>query len=139
MKWWKRSDFEVTKETHVSAGWLSYGDVFYVIIDVIHIEGILPKGPYPPCVSMAGRALLAGYPQYMNEEGLNRTTWSIGSGSLTFVNSQDMDSVDGRGLAVQRPSYSYQTIGVNGKLTHGVSVSINGISRNSKNTVKSLI
>ena len=24
-------------------------------------EGILPKGPYLPCVSMAGRALLAGY------------------------------------------------------------------------------
>ena len=29
-----------------------------------HIEGILPKGPYLPCVSMAGRALLAGYPRY---------------------------------------------------------------------------
>ena len=26
-----------------------------------HIEGILPKGPYLPCVSMAARALLAGY------------------------------------------------------------------------------
>ena len=24
-------------------------------------DGILPKGPYLPCVSMAGRALLAGY------------------------------------------------------------------------------
>ena len=31
-----------------------------------HIEGILPKGPYLPCVSMAGRALLAGYPRYEN-------------------------------------------------------------------------
>ena len=29
-----------------------------------HIEGILPKGPYPPFVSMAGRALLAGYHRY---------------------------------------------------------------------------
>ena len=27
----------------------------------IHIEGILPKGPYLACVSMAGSALLAGY------------------------------------------------------------------------------
>ena len=27
------------------------------------IEGILPKGPYLPCVSMAGGALLAGYPR----------------------------------------------------------------------------
>ena len=29
-----------------------------------YIEGILPKGPYLPCVSMAGRALLAGYHWY---------------------------------------------------------------------------
>ena len=28
------------------------------------IEGILPKGPYLPCVSMAGRALSAGYHRY---------------------------------------------------------------------------
>ena len=32
----------------------------------IYIEGILPKGPYLPCVSMAGRALLAGYHRYVN-------------------------------------------------------------------------
>ena len=31
----------------------------------MHIDGILPKGPYLPCVSMAGRALLAGYHRYM--------------------------------------------------------------------------
>ena len=29
------------------------------------IEGILPKGPYPPCLRMADRALLAGYPRHM--------------------------------------------------------------------------
>ena len=29
-----------------------------------YIEGILPKGPYPPCLRMADRALLAGYPRY---------------------------------------------------------------------------
>ena len=28
-------------------------------------EGILPKGPYLPCVSMAGRALLAGYHRFI--------------------------------------------------------------------------
>ena len=27
-------------------------------------DGILPKGPYLPCVSMTGRALLAGYPRF---------------------------------------------------------------------------
>ena len=32
---------------------------------VSFIEGILPKGPYLLCVSMAGRALLAGYHRYM--------------------------------------------------------------------------
>ena len=28
-----------------------------------HVEGILPKGPYLPCVSMGGGALLAGSPR----------------------------------------------------------------------------
>ena len=32
--------------------------------EILSIEGILPKGPYLPCASMAGRALLAGYPCY---------------------------------------------------------------------------
>ena len=27
------------------------------------VEGILPKGPYPPCLRMADRALLAGDPR----------------------------------------------------------------------------
>ena len=31
------------------------------------IAGILQKGPYLPCVSMAGRALLAGYHRYVRE------------------------------------------------------------------------
>ena len=34
------------------------------------IEGILTKGPYLPCVSMAGRALLAGY--HRNRAALDR-------------------------------------------------------------------
>ena len=29
-----------------------------------YIDGILPKGPYPPCLRMADRAFLAGYPRY---------------------------------------------------------------------------
>ena len=28
-----------------------------------YVGGILPKGPYPPCLRMADRALLAGYPR----------------------------------------------------------------------------
>ena len=34
---------------------------------ILHIEGILSKGPYLPCVSMAGRAILAGYLRYESE------------------------------------------------------------------------
>ena len=30
-----------------------------------YMEGILPKGPYPPCLRMADRALLAGYSRYL--------------------------------------------------------------------------
>ena len=29
-------------------------------------DGILPKGPYPPCLGMADRALLAGYPRFLS-------------------------------------------------------------------------
>ena len=32
---------------------------------LVNIEGILPKGPFLPCVSMTGRALLAWYHRYM--------------------------------------------------------------------------
>ena len=33
------------------------------IYENTQFEGILPKGPYPPCLRMADRALLAGYPR----------------------------------------------------------------------------
>ena len=35
------------------------------LIEIVDIEGILPKGPYLPYVSMAGRALLARYHRYV--------------------------------------------------------------------------
>ena len=38
---------------HLNGGW-----------SAPYIEGILPKGPYLPCVSIAGRSLLAGYHRY---------------------------------------------------------------------------
>ena len=34
-----------------------------LVISRSNIEGILPKGPYPPCLRMADRVLLAGYPR----------------------------------------------------------------------------
>ena len=46
-----------------------------------YIEGILPKGPYLPCVSMAGRALLAGYRRHMvrlsnTNSNTNSNSWN---------------------------------------------------------------
>ena len=35
-----------------------------ITMDSRYINGILPKGPYPPCIGMADRALLAGYHRY---------------------------------------------------------------------------
>ena len=36
-----------------------------LVPDTWYIEGILPKGPYLPCVSMAGRVILAGYHRHV--------------------------------------------------------------------------
>ena len=35
--------------------------VWAITNDGEHVDGILPNGPYPPCLHMADRALLAGY------------------------------------------------------------------------------
>ena len=40
-----------------------------------YMDGILPKGPYLPCVRMAGRTLLAGYHRYMGEEHCPTRLW----------------------------------------------------------------
>ena len=47
-----------------------------------YLEGILPKGPYLPCVSMAGRALLAGYPWSMSS--IPKQGWYLASDILGF-------------------------------------------------------
>ena len=42
-----------------------------------HFECILPKGPYPPCLRMADRALLAGYPRFLLTNSLGGDYWSF--------------------------------------------------------------
>ena len=37
---------------------------YFMHVWMPHFDGILPKGPYPPCLRMADRALLAEYPRY---------------------------------------------------------------------------
>ena len=40
-------------------------------IFVSDFEGILPKGPYPPCLRMTDRGLLAGYPQFVSTRNIS--------------------------------------------------------------------
>ena len=53
--------------------------VFVFIEFQSHVEGILTKGPYPPCLPMAGRALLAGYPrcEKLGMECVSETHFSL--------------------------------------------------------------
>ena len=46
-----------------------------------YIEGILPKGPYPPCLRMADRVLLVRYPRYMInwKNGIYNCCWWSGA------------------------------------------------------------
>ena len=53
------------------------------LVALVHFEDILPKGSYLPCVSMAGRALLAGY---------HRFCWSVCISTLSLM----YDPVTGR-------------------------------------------
>ena len=42
--------------------WCCYNEINFLQKSSQQIDGILPKGPYPPCLCMADRALLAWYP-----------------------------------------------------------------------------
>ena len=50
-----------------------------------YIEGILPKGPYPPCLRMAERALVAGYPRYVCSQRLFIDICSLGQGICVYT------------------------------------------------------
>ena len=45
------------KTLSMNLNWKWYSDAH----GLWYVDGILPKGPYPPCLRMADRALLAGY------------------------------------------------------------------------------
>ena len=43
-----------------------------------HIDGILPKGPHPPCLRMADRALLVGYPRHFHSRKcFEKVVWKM--------------------------------------------------------------
>ena len=51
---------------HATVTWISRMMQSHAIMGwLCDFEDILPKGPYLPCLSMAGRALLAGYSQFL--------------------------------------------------------------------------
>ena len=56
--------FRTDSRRNARGFWLEYTGMDDMWL-ILQIEGILPKGPYLPCVSMAGRALLAGYHRNM--------------------------------------------------------------------------
>ena len=68
-----------------------------------HIDGILPKGPYPPCLRMADRALLTGYPRYLHTECVAPFT------SITFYAGWNQSSSHkSNGWAkMYTPNYNY--------------------------------
>ena len=57
--------YSYTENSSWNRYWLTNPYGIFISYGILHIDGILPKGPYLPCVSMAGRALLAGYHRYM--------------------------------------------------------------------------
>ena len=45
------------------------------VIELPCVDCILPKGPYPPCLRMADRALLAGYPRCLFSVANDVSSW----------------------------------------------------------------
>ena len=54
------------------------------------LDGILPKGPYPPCLRMADRALLAGYLRTVNSLMLPHLLCSMLSYGMSIVSLLDI-------------------------------------------------
>ena len=53
---------ELPQHSELSMKWIKHMHALIMFFSYLSsVEGILPKGPYLPCVSMAGRPFLAGY------------------------------------------------------------------------------
>ena len=60
---------EEVPDVHVRSlkcSWCVIQAEYVWISSVSYVDGILPKGPYPPCLCMADRAFFAGYPRCMS-------------------------------------------------------------------------
>ena len=67
-----------------------------LFLGVQYIEGILPKRPHPPCLRMADRALLAGYPRYVYNHAFCycRAIWRLVCWKLTRTSNYIPQSFD---------------------------------------------
>ena len=65
--------------------------------NITQFEGILPKGPYLPCVSMAGKALLAGYPQIVLVIEQNKVI-SFSWKNVLILSETNTDSLNRTGI-----------------------------------------
>ena len=77
---------------------------------VTYIQGILPIGPYPPCLRMPDRGLLAGYPRYFIQNFSGHRC--LRSGANDFIEHGLRDIAKTRGmLSVKRfPCYWWTRI-----------------------------
>ena len=66
-----------------------------------YFQGILPKGPYLPCVSMVGRALLAGCHRFVSH-GRSK---NMNVGMLKGINNTDKNSSKYPSLRHYKPSF----------------------------------
>ena len=73
-----------------AAKWITYNQAYSTSPE---IEGILPKGPYQPCLRMADRDLLAGYPRNMSK--IHALFW-LGTDQFTVIRQ---DTITACGLS----------------------------------------
>ena len=94
------------------------------------IDGILPKRPYPPCLPMADRAFLAGYPRF---------TFSIFSPTLWCASNWNPFSSLNRDCLSWSITWLLMTASSQGIGDHHIAVVIlenSGFSTNSVNTMR---
>ena len=99
-----------------------YGDICGVFYTQRHVQGILPKRPYPPCLRMADRALLAGYPRCMGNTSLiviasqELLYWEMSSGNQhwdDYLGTLSYNPVSATHLKTKHPYWDSKVHGAN--------------------------
>ena len=75
-----------------------------------YFEGILPKGPYLQCVSMAGRALLAGYHQFQGSMQFRQTALTLSPLATTLTIQLQYKKDDHSFILVSTVHFTHNTM-----------------------------